>query len=76
MEEKIVSNEKTDSVDQEIFDDLCPVELRFNAPIRKLEPNGLTAYNLLKRQVSKWQEGFDSYKEFCIQANFKKVVTE
>lgn len=72
--EKIVSSEKTESVGQEIFDDLCPVELKFNAPVMKFEPRGLKAYNVLKKQMSKWQEGFDSYKEFCIQSRFERVV--
>ncbi|XP_029130308.1 uncharacterized protein LOC109813936 [Cajanus cajan] len=66
------SNEQTESVGQEIFDDLSPVELRFDAPVKKLEPQGLKAYNLLKRQMSKWQENFDSYKEFCVQSRFEK----
>ncbi|KAK7393493.1 hypothetical protein VNO78_22051 [Psophocarpus tetragonolobus] len=67
------SNEQTESVGQEIFDDLSPVELRFDAPVKKLEPQGLKAYNLLKRQMSKWQESFDSYQEFCIQSRFEKT---
>ncbi|XP_027368041.1 uncharacterized protein LOC113873881 [Abrus precatorius] len=66
------SNEQTESVGQEIFDDLSPVQLRFDVPVKKLEPQGLKAYNLLKRQMSKWQENFDSYKEFCIQSRFEK----
>ena len=66
------STEQTESVGQEIFDDLSPVELRFDAPVKKLEPQGLKAYDLLKRQMSKWQENFDSYKEFCIQSRFEK----
>ncbi|KAK7345857.1 hypothetical protein VNO77_16470 [Canavalia gladiata] len=66
------SNEQTESVGQEIFDDLSPVELRFDAPVKKLEPQGLKAYNLLKRQMSKWQESFDSYKEFCVHSGFEK----
>ncbi|KAL2323512.1 hypothetical protein Fmac_027891 [Flemingia macrophylla] len=66
------SNEQTESVGQEIFDDLSPVELRFDAPVKKLEPLGLKAYNLLKRQMSKWQENFDPYKEFCVQSRFEK----
>lgn len=66
------SNEQTESVGQEIFDDLSPVELRFDAPVKKFEPQGLKAYNLLKRQMSKWQGSFDLYKEFCIQSGFEK----
>lgn len=66
------STEQTESVDQGVFDDLSPVELRFDAPVKKLDPLGSKAYDLLKRQMSKWQENFDSYKEFCIQCRFEK----
>ncbi|RDY07319.1 Protein SPIRRIG, partial [Mucuna pruriens] len=69
------SNEQTESVGQEIFDELSPVELRFDAPVKKLEPQGLKAYNLLKRQMSKWQENFGSYKEFVFNLDSKKVVS-
>ncbi|XP_061357109.1 uncharacterized protein LOC133301492 [Gastrolobium bilobum] len=68
------SIEQTESVGQEIFDDLCPIELRFDAPVKKLEPQGLKVYDLLKRQMSKWQKSFDLYKEFCTQNRSEKVV--
>ncbi|CAJ1947447.1 unnamed protein product [Sphenostylis stenocarpa] len=64
------STKQIESVGQEIFDDLSPVALRFDAPVKKLEPLSLKAYDLLKRQMSKWQESFDSYKDFCIQSRF------
>ncbi|KAJ1385538.1 hypothetical protein SESBI_41603 [Sesbania bispinosa] len=66
------SCKQTESVGQEIFDDLCPIELRFDAPAKKFEPQDLKAYNLLKRQMTKWQESFDLYKDFCIQSGFEK----
>lgn len=69
------SCEQTQSVGDEMFDDLCPVELRFDAPAKKFEDQGLKAYNLLKRQMSKWQENFDLYKDFCIHSGFGKVIS-
>ncbi|KAF7811011.1 WD repeat and FYVE domain-containing protein 3 [Senna tora] len=36
-EKKIVSNEISESAGQELFDDICPVELKFNAPIKEFE---------------------------------------
>ncbi|OIW06836.1 hypothetical protein TanjilG_03731 [Lupinus angustifolius] len=67
-------SDQTESVGEEMFDDLCPVELRFNAPVKKFTPQGLKTYNLLKKQMSNWQEKMDSYKEFCIQSRSQKVV--
>lgn len=68
--------QKTDkSVGEEMFDDLCPVELRFDAPEKKFEHNSLKAYYALKRKMSMWQKSFDLYKEFCIQSGFEKVVS-
>ncbi|KAK7341958.1 hypothetical protein VNO80_24899 [Phaseolus coccineus] len=43
------STEQIESVGQEIFDDLSPVELRFDALVKKLEPLGSKAYDPLKR---------------------------
>ncbi|KAL9296846.1 hypothetical protein ACSQ67_022742 [Phaseolus vulgaris] len=39
------STEQTESVGQEIFDDLSPVELRFDAPVKKLEPQDMIKAN-------------------------------
>ncbi|KAK7272678.1 hypothetical protein RJT34_29425 [Clitoria ternatea] len=69
---EIKSNEQTESVEQKMFDVLSPVELRFDIPVKELEPQGLKAYNLMKRQMSKWQESFDSYREFRIQSRLEK----
>ncbi|XP_028769109.1 uncharacterized protein LOC114726630 isoform X1 [Neltuma alba] len=78
LEEKTVSNDKSESelVGPEIFDDLCLVDLRFNAPSKKFEGGGLKAFDVLKRQLSKWQEGVDSYKELTVQSGFLKPVSK
>ncbi|KAK7270063.1 hypothetical protein RIF29_22948 [Crotalaria pallida] len=69
-----VSEKKSESVGEEIFDDLCPVELRFNSPVKEFQGDGLKSYNLLKKEMSNWQERMDSYKDFCIQSRSQKVV--
>ncbi|KAI9110079.1 hypothetical protein K1719_019120 [Acacia pycnantha] len=75
MEEKTVSNKlESEPVGTEISDDLCLVELRFNSPSTKFEGEGLKAFDILKRQLSKWQEGVDSYKELTVQSGFVKPV--
>ncbi|XP_025636245.1 uncharacterized protein [Arachis hypogaea] len=38
---------------QEVFDNHCPVELSLHAPLEISEPQGLKAYNLLKKHMSK-----------------------
>ncbi|CAL5203127.1 unnamed protein product [Lathyrus oleraceus] len=68
------SCKQTESVGAEMFDDLCPIELRFDAPVRKFEDQSLKAYTLLKKKMSIWQKEFDLYKEFCIQSGFEKAV--
>ncbi|KAG2383943.1 uncharacterized protein HKW66_Vig0152940 [Vigna angularis] len=66
------SIELTESVGQEIFVDLSPVELRFDAPVKKFEPLALKAYDQLNRQMSKWQQSFDSYiRNFVFNIDFK-----
>ncbi|RYR26156.1 hypothetical protein Ahy_B02g060317 isoform A [Arachis hypogaea] len=55
----------------EVFDDQCPVELRLNASLEISEPQGLEACNLLKKHMSKWEQHFDLYKEFCINLDLK-----
>ncbi|XP_054811827.1 uncharacterized protein LOC129313025 [Prosopis cineraria] len=75
-EEKNVSNDKSESdlVGPHLSDDLCLVELGFNAPTKKIEHGGLKAFDILKRQLSKWQVGVDSYKELAVQSGFVKPV--
>lgn len=62
--------EKTESVGEEMFDDLCPITLRFDAPVTKFEQQSLEAFTLLKLKMSKWQNSFDLYNEFCSQSGF------
>ncbi|KAL4338081.1 hypothetical protein AHAS_Ahas12G0174500 [Arachis hypogaea] len=65
------SREQTKPLGQEVFDDHCPVELSLHAPLEISEPQGLKACNLLKKHMSKWEQHFDLYKEFCIQSRFE-----
>lgn len=53
-----------------MFDDLCPITLRFDAPVTKFEQQSLEAFTLLKLKMSKWQNSFDLYNEFCSQSGF------
>ncbi|XP_057745193.1 uncharacterized protein LOC130963062 [Arachis stenosperma] len=63
--------EQTKLHEGEVFDDHCPVELRLNASLENSEPQGLEACNLLKKHMSKWEQHFDLYKEFCINLDLK-----
>ncbi|KAK9282824.1 hypothetical protein L1049_011047 [Liquidambar formosana] len=62
-------SDKMETVGLELFDDLCPVELKFDSQAMNFGTKELQAYKLLKRQFSKWQEGFKPYQDFC--ARFK-----
>ncbi|GAU26764.1 hypothetical protein TSUD_317620 [Trifolium subterraneum] len=42
-----------------MFDDLCPIESRFDAPVKKFEHQSLKAYTSLKKRMSNWQKSFD-----------------
>ncbi|GAB2211534.1 hypothetical protein Drorol1_Dr00024849 [Drosera rotundifolia] len=53
----------------EIFDDLCPVKLSFNTPEGDFDDDELKWYHLLKRQFSKWEDGYTPYRDFCLQLN-------
>ncbi|GAB4850607.1 hypothetical protein Ancab_029916 [Ancistrocladus abbreviatus] len=61
-----------DPVGMELFNDLCPVVLRFDNHNVNFEPNELTAYKLLKRQFSRWQDGFAPYQDFCMRIGNQK----
>ncbi|PRQ23743.1 hypothetical protein RchiOBHm_Chr6g0264731 [Rosa chinensis] len=63
-EKKQTSNDISESVGPELFDDLCAVELTFDACPMKLESKELREYNILKRQFLEWQNRFDWYKDF------------
>jgi hypothetical protein len=63
------------TVGPELFDVLCSSELQFDASVKNFGPKELKAYNGLKRQWSKWQDGFNLYKEFCSPSRFQKQST-
>ncbi|XP_022959609.1 uncharacterized protein LOC111460634 [Cucurbita moschata] len=52
------------SKNEELFDGLCPVGLKFDVRPMNFRPNELKAYGLLKKQLLKWGDGFAAYKEF------------
>ncbi|BBG96699.1 hypothetical protein Prudu_005572, partial [Prunus dulcis] len=62
-DKKHVSNGNQDNVGLELFDDLCPVELRFDASSLKFEQKELEAYSKLKGEFLKWQKSFDLPKD-------------
>ncbi|MBA0771464.1 hypothetical protein Gotri_019929, partial [Gossypium trilobum] len=59
-------NDTTDSVGLELFDDLCPIELKFDVPVMNFGSQELEAFKTLKRQFCRWQERFKPYQELCI----------
>ncbi|GMJ09748.1 hypothetical protein like AT3G18310 [Hibiscus trionum] len=69
-------NNTTDTVGLELFDDLCPIELKFDIPVMNFGPHELEAFKTLKRQFNKWQERFKPYQELCMQNNndFQKMA--
>ncbi|XP_024170752.1 uncharacterized protein LOC112176883 isoform X2 [Rosa chinensis] len=73
-EKKQTSNDISDSVGPELFDDLCPVELRFDACPMKFESKELREYNILKRQFLEWQNRFDLYKDFRSRIESKSNI--
>ncbi|KAK8588675.1 hypothetical protein V6N12_023099 [Hibiscus sabdariffa] len=62
-------NNTTDNVGLELFDDLCPIELKFDFPAMNFGTQELEAFKTLKRQFAKWQERFKPYQELCMQNN-------
>lgn len=65
LEGKEASSEKSENnASRELYNGLCPVELEFNAPLMDFGSKELKAYDMLKRQLLKWEDGFDAYKEF------------
>lgn len=63
---KATSTEKSENeASRELYDGLCPVELKFDAHPVNFGEKELKAYGLLKRQLLKWEDSFDSYMEFC-----------
>ncbi|KAE8689765.1 Carbohydrate-binding-like fold, putative isoform 1 [Hibiscus syriacus] len=62
-------NNTMDTVGLELFDDLCPIELKFDVPVMNFSPQELEGLKILKRQFTKWQERFKPYQELCKQNN-------
>lgn len=68
-ENKRTASDHEESVGLELFDGLCPIQLRFDGTSdMKFESKELKAYKLLKKQFSKWQGDFDLYKDFCFKS--------
>jgi hypothetical protein len=57
--------EKVETFKLEFFDDLCPIDLKFDAREVKFSSQESKISNLLKKNFSKWQEEFTPYREFC-----------
>lgn len=64
-EKKHAFNDNTDDIGLELFDDVCPVELRFDACAMQFDEKELKAYSKLKGGFLKWQKSFDVYETFC-----------
>ncbi|KAF2289456.1 hypothetical protein GH714_036333 [Hevea brasiliensis] len=63
-EKESIHNNEVENVRQELFDDLCPIQLKFDAVAMDFSSQELKAYNLLKRHFSKWQEEFKPFQGF------------
>ncbi|KAG6672766.1 hypothetical protein I3842_16G075900 [Carya illinoinensis] len=74
-DKKQVPPDKMETGGPELFDVLCPTELRFDARVKNSGQNQLKSYNILKRQWSKWQDGFSLYQEFYSPTKFQKQST-
>lgn len=64
--------DKADSIAPDLYDDLCPIALKYDDCIANITPPELKIFNVLKRQFSRWQDGFSPYCDFCTQLNLKK----
>ena len=72
LEKKHVPNGLVETVGPELFDDLCPADLRFDSSAKNFGPNELKIYKVLKKKWSKWQDGFNLYQQFCTESKFQK----
>lgn len=70
-ENKHASSANTD-VGLEMFDSLCPIQLRLSgASDMKFGLQEVKAYKLLKKQFSKWQGNFKLYEDFCSRSKLQ-----
>ncbi|OMO97575.1 hypothetical protein COLO4_14552 [Corchorus olitorius] len=60
----------------EIFDDLCPIELKFDDAVMNFGPQEIEAHKRLKMQFSNWQERFKPYQELCMENNINFQIKE
>ncbi|XP_058096109.1 uncharacterized protein LOC131241325 [Magnolia sinica] len=65
-------NDGQENIGLEMFDDLSPVQLKFDSPAMNFGPEELNVYKCLKRQFSKWQESFKPYEDFCTSNKIPK----
>lgn len=56
----------------DLFDDLCPIKLKFDVNDISLESQQLEGCNILIKRFSAWQNDFHPYKELCTQSKFGK----
>lgn len=73
-DKKQTSSDISGSVGLELFDDLCTVELRFDACPMKFEPKEKRGYDILKKQLLEWQNRFDLYKDFRSRIESKSNI--
>uniref|UniRef100_A0A2P2JE29 Uncharacterized protein MANES_14G172500 n=1 Tax=Rhizophora mucronata TaxID=61149 RepID=A0A2P2JE29_RHIMU len=52
---------------EELFNDLCPIDLKIETSDMSFSSQELKTFNLLKRRLSKWQEQYNPYKGSIIQ---------
>lgn len=64
--------DKADGIALNLFDDLCPIALKYDDCTTNITPPELKTFNVLKRQFSRWQDGFSPYRDFCTRFNLKK----
>lgn len=71
-QEVATSDAGMEQVGLEMFDDLSPVQLKFDSPAMNFEPEELKIYRCLKRQFSKWQDSFKPFEDFCTSSKLPK----
>lgn len=64
--------DKADNVTLDMYDDLCPIALKYDDNVMNITPPELKTFDVIKRQFSRWQDGFSPYREFCTRLNLKK----
>ncbi|KAJ4706563.1 TATA box-binding protein associated factor RNA polymerase I subunit C [Melia azedarach] len=64
--------DKVDSIALDLFDDLSPLSLKYDACSVNISSTELKTYSIIKRQFSRWQEGFSPFQDFCPRFNLNK----